>query len=74
MVHTLHGARVNVKISSSTTSQGQWIYLSSTPGIATTSAPSSGMVWRLGLCVEYNGSAVTDTDIIWMPQFLVDLG
>jgi hypothetical protein len=61
-------------LSSSTTTQGQWVYLSDTAGTATTTAPSNGMVWRLGLSTEHNGSAVTDVDIIWMPQFIADLG
>ena len=74
MVHTVHGGVVNVKIASSTVSKGQWIYLSTTAGVATTTAPSSGMVWRLGLSAEHQGSAVTDADIIWMPQFIADLG
>jgi hypothetical protein len=73
-VHTVHGGKVNVKISSSTTNQGQWIYLSSTAGIGTTTVPASGLVWRLGLSTERNTSAVTDADIIWMPQFIADLG
>ena len=74
MVHTVHGGIVNVKLSSSTTTQGQWVYLSTTAGTATTTAPTSGMVWRLGLSTENNGSAVTDVDVIWMPQFIADLG
>lgn len=74
MVHTVHGGRVNVVLASSTTSKGQWIYLDSTAGQATTTVPTSGMVWRLGLCAEHNGTAVTDVDIIWMPQFIADLG
>lgn len=74
MVHTVHGGIVNVVLASGTTTQGQWVYLSSTAGTATTTAPSSGMVWRLGLSTEHNGSAVTDVDIIWMPQFIADLG
>ena len=74
MVHTIHGGIVNLKISSSTVSKGQWIYLSTTAGEGTTTAPSSGMVWRLGLATEHQGSAVTDTDVIWMPQFIADLG
>jgi len=73
-VHTVHGGKVNIKISSSTTNQGQWIYLSSTAGIGTTTVPTSGLVWRLGLSTERNTSAVTDVDIIWMPQFIADLG
>ena len=74
MVHTVHGGVVNVKTTSATTGQGQWVYLSSTAGTATTTVPTSGMVWRLGISTEYNSSAVTDVDIIWMPQFIADLG
>lgn len=74
MVHTVHGGIVNVKIASSTLSKGQWLYLSTTAGVGTTTAPTSGMVWRLGLVAEYNASAQTDADIIWMPQFIADLG
>ena len=67
-------AVVNVKISSSTLDYGQWVYLSSTAGTGTTTAPTSGLVYRLGVCKEYNNSAQTDADIIWMPQFIADLG
>ena len=74
MVHTVHGGIANVKITSSTVAKGQWIYLSATAGTATTTAPTSGMVWRLGLSTEHQASAVTDVDIIWMPQFIADLG
>lgn len=74
MVHTVHGGIANVKIAASTTGQGQWVYLSDTAGIATTTAPTSGMVWRLGIATEHNSSNVTDVDIIWMPQFIADLG
>lgn len=74
MVHTVHGGIANVKIAASTTGQGQWVYLSDTAGIATTTAPTSGMVWRLGISTEHNSSNVTDVDIIWMPQFIADLG
>lgn len=74
MVHTVHGGLVNIQISSSTLDKGQWVYLSTTAGVGTTTAPTSGMVWRLGLVAEYNGVAQTDADIIWMPQFIADLG
>ena len=74
MVHTIHGGLVNVKIASSTTAKGQWVYLDGTAGQATTTVPTAGMVWRLGLCAEHNGTAVTDADIVWMPQFIADLG
>jgi hypothetical protein len=74
LVHTIHGGLVNVKLASSTTAKGQWVYLDTTAGQATVSVPTSGMVWRLGLCAEHNGSAVTDADIVWMPQFIADLG
>ena len=39
MVHTVHGGIVNVKIASSTLSKGQWLYLSTTAGVGTTTAP-----------------------------------
>ena len=74
MVHTVHGGLVNIKIASSTLDKGQWVYLDTTAGQGVLTAPTAGMVWRLGLVAEYNASAQTDADILWMPQFIADLG
>lgn len=75
MVHTVHGSKVTVKIGSTTTNPGEWVYLDGfTAGQATLSAPTSGFVYRLGITTTYSSEAVTSTEIIWMPQFIADLG
>ena len=76
-VVTLWGSKVNVKIPSGTPGLGVPVYLGDS-GVALvgSNVPTSGTVYRLGFTVEdaSGGSAVTDVDIIWMPQFIADLG
>lgn len=73
MIHSIHGAKVNVKTDGSACVAGKAVYLDTTAGQATPVAPTSGYVYRLGIALETT-SIETDVDILWMPQFVADLG
>jgi len=73
-VVTIHGSKVSVSLPSSNIDLGGVLYLGD-DGQATASAPTSGQVWRLGFSTEdHSGTATTSCEIIWMPQFIADLG
>lgn len=73
MIHSIHGAKVNVKTDGSACVAGKTVYLDTTAGQATPTAPTSGYVYRLGIALETT-SIEEDVDILWMPQFVADLG
>ena len=73
-VVTVHGSKVSVSLPSSNIDMGAVLYLGDS-GEATVTAPTAGQVWRLGFSTEdHSGSATTSCEIIWMPQFIADLG
>lgn len=73
-VVTVHGSKVSVNLPSSNVNLGGVLYLGDT-GEATASAPTAGQVWRLGFSTEdHSVDATTSCEIIWMPQFIADLG
>jgi hypothetical protein len=73
-VVTVHGSKVSVSLPSSNIDLGGVLYLGDA-GEATATAPTAGQVWRLGFSTEdHSVDAVTSCEIIWMPQFIADLG
>lgn len=73
LIHTVHGSKVNVVTDGQGTTAGKPVYLSDTAGIVTSTAPSNGYVYRAGIALEAT-TTETDADILWMPQFIADLG
>ena len=73
LLHTVHGAKVNVKTDGAAVTSGKPVYLDTTAGQVTATAPSAGYVYRVGIALETTTNQ-TDADILWMPQFIADLG
>jgi hypothetical protein len=77
MINTVHGSKINVVTNFATDgvalTAGKPVYLSTTPGAVTATAPSDGYVYRVGIALETT-TTETDADILWMPQFIADLG
>ena len=69
------GQRVDVKLAASvSTSVGSTLYLVASGEVSTT-PPSSGYVYRLGFATEVASQSQNGVaEIIWMPQFIADLG
>ncbi len=71
-----HGMRVPVKFSAApaNTLNGSVVYLSTTAGLGTTTAPSASgdTVFRLGYLIGADGSDATP-DVIWAPQFIANI-
>ena len=77
MIHTLFGARVNVNANASISpGRGAILYLDSNEGKVTSDVSSftSGQIWRLGLTTDDYSGGATSLNVVWMPQFIADLG
>ena len=74
-VMTSWGQKVDVLLADSVTiSPGAIVYLVAAGKVSTT-APTSGFVYRLGFATETAAQSGSDTgEIIWSPQFIADLG
>ena len=73
MINTVHGSKINVVTDGAALTAGKPVYLSTTPGKVTATAPTSGYIYRVGIALEAT-TTETDADILWMPQFIADLG
>lgn len=73
-VVTLWGSKVTVNIASASPDVGVPVYLGD-DGAGTVTAPTAGSIYRLGFTTEDNsGGSVTSAEVLWMPQFIADLG
>ena len=76
-VNTVFGSQVNVSANSSITpGRGAFIYLDSNSGKVTNDVSlfTSGQIWRLGVTTADYSAGATSLNIVWMPQFIADLG
>jgi len=74
LVHTVHGSKVTVKSDGNGVTRGAPVYLDTTAGRVTATAPTaeaSGYVYRVGIALGAESS--NQTEILWMPQFIADL-
>lgn len=74
-VASLQGCSVTVKKADGDDSiaAGTIMYLS-TSGLATSSAPTANVVHRIGYAIEASNDTADTVKIVWMPQFIADLG
>ena len=73
LVNTVHGSIATVNLdSSSNVTVGQYLYLHTTPGKATTTVPTAGLVWRLGI-VSTAATGTSTANIIWQPQYIISI-
>ena len=74
-VASLQGCSVTVKKADGDDSiaAGTIMYLS-TSGLATSSAPTSNVVYRVGYAIEASNDTADTVKIVWIPQFIADLG
>lgn len=69
------GQRVDVLLAASQTVTPNTVVYLVADGKASTTAPTSGYVYRLGFATETaTTSGNTVCEVIWMPQFIADLG
>ena len=76
-VNTVFGSQVNVSANASISpGRGAFIYLDSNSGKVTNDVSSftTGQIWRLGVTTADYSAGATSLNIIWMPQFIADLG
>jgi hypothetical protein len=72
-VLTSHGQLVDIQLATGVSVTAGDIIYNADSGEASDTAPTSGLVYRLGFAVE-NGTSAALTEILWMPQFIADLG
>lgn len=75
LVGTVPGSVIPVKFASppSGSDVGKPVYLSTTAGQATPTAPVSGRVYRLGLLLSSTANGDGNYRVLWLPSFVADL-